>query len=147
MSSSQQVKAVNLIAGEDLRSSNNRGVYSLLTIENDGGAGKVIAAVAATATVVGVLAEEPRSDASTDGHNVPVVLIAAGGVGVVKAAGAITAGDLLVAGANGGAASGGANVGALAADVVSFGIALESAVANDQFRFLAQPMTSAESAP
>ncbi len=142
MASSQYVKSVNILAGEDLRTSNSRGFGTLLTVEDDSDVGKVIGAVAATTFVVGVLAEEPDSTFDTDGENVPVVVIGGGGVAKCKAAGTITAGDLLVAGTNGGAASGGATVGALVADTMSFGVALESAVANDIFEFIAMAMTS-----
>ncbi len=142
MASSQYVKSVNILAGEDLRTSNTRGFGTLLTVENDTGVGKVIGATTALITVVGVLAEEPDSAIDTDGENVPVVVIGGGGVAKCLAGGTITAGDLLVAGANGRAASGGADVAALVADAISFGVALESAVAGDVFEFVAQVMTS-----
>lgn len=146
MASMQHTKAVNLIAGEDLRSSNSRGIYTLLLVENDSNVGKVVATTTLTATPIGILAEEPDGTNSTDGETVPVVLISAGGVGMVKAAGTITAGNLLVSGSNGGAVSGGADQAALANDAVSFGVALESAVANDVFEFVMQLQTSSATA-
>ena len=138
MSSTENTKSVNLIAGEDLRGD----LYEALTIENDGGVGKVIKATATNQVIVGVLGEEPRSDATTDGENVPVVLLQ--GVILCKAGAAITASDLVILDATAGrVASGGANVGALAADVFCIGTALESAVDGDVFRVLAQPISSA----
>lgn len=139
MAGAQNTKAVNLIAGEDLRGD----VYQLLKIENDNGVGKVVKTTAATDTPVGILAEDPRTDATTDGENVPVVLISAGGVALVTAGGTITAGQLLVADSGTpGTVVGVADQASLAADVTAIGIAVESAVANDIFRFVAMPLTS-----
>lgn len=141
MASYQNVKAVNLIAGEDLRGD----VYELLQVENDGGVGKVIKTTAVTDTPVGILAEDPRSDVSTDGYGVPVVLIAAGGVAKVKAGAAITAGQLVVPDVTAGRVAGVANVGALAADSMAIGVALQSADDGDIFEVLLQPTAAPHS--
>lgn len=135
----ESTKAVNLIAGEDLRGD----VFELLALENDGGVAKVIKATGPTVTAVGILAEEPRSDATTDGETVPVVLIAAGGKAMVKAGASITAGQLVIADSTAGRVAGVANIAALAADTMAIGIALESAADGDIFEVLLQPMTSA----
>ncbi len=136
MASEQAVRAVNIIAGEDLR-----GDYAeLLKIEDDGGVGKVIKVTTTTDTPVGVLAEEPDGAATTDGENVPVALLQ--GVIKCKAGATITAGQLIIPDATAGRVAGVANQAALAADVVSIGTALESAVDGDIFEVLAQVMTS-----
>lgn len=135
----EATRAVNMIAGEDLRG----GVFELLTIENDGGVAKVIKTTAPTDVAVGILAENPRSDATTDGENVPVVMLNGGGMCSMKAGGTITAGQLLVADTDAGRVVGVADIAALAADTMAVGIALESAVDGDIFNVLLQPMTSA----
>ena len=136
MASSQSTVAVNMIAGEDLRGD----VYELLKIEDDSNVGKVIKVTATTDSPVGILAEDPDSVATTDGVTVPVVLLQ--GIVKVKAGGAVTAGQLLIPDATAGRVIGVANQAALAADVVSVGIAMESAVDGDIFEMLAQVMTS-----
>lgn len=127
MSSSQNVKVVNLIAGEDLRGD----VYEILKVN---ASGQVIKTTAVTDTTVAILAEEPRSDADTTGTGVPVVLVAGGGVGVVKAGATITAGQLLVPDATAGRVAGVTGAGGLAVDSMSIGVALDSAVDGDEFR-------------
>lgn len=127
MSSSQNVKVVNLIAGEDLRGD----VYEILKVN---ASGQVIKTTAVTDSTVGILAEEPRSDAATTGFGVPVVLIEGGGVGVVKAGAAITAGQLLVPDATAGRVAGVANAAALATSSMTIGVALDSAADGDEFR-------------
>lgn len=146
MASYQNTKAVNLIAGEDLRIGQAAGgLYSLLQIENDGGVGKVIKCTAVTETCIGILAEEPRTDATTDGETVPVVLISAGGVGKLRAGATITAGQLIVPDVTAGRVAGVANVGALAVDSMAVGIALESAVDGDIFSVLLGPIAAPHS--
>lgn len=132
MAAYQNVKTVTLIAGEDLRGD----VYELLQVENDSDVGKVIKTTAVTNTPVGVLAEEPRSDVSTDGLSVPVVLVAPGGVGLMKAGASITAGYLIVPDTTAGRVAGVANSGALAADSMAVGVALESASDGEILRVL-----------
>jgi len=135
----ESTMAVNMIAGEDLRGD----VFEILQIENDGGVGKVIKATAVTNTVIGVLGEEPRSDATTDGETVPVVLLQ--GKVMMKAGAAITAGQLIVPDATAGRVAGVANVGALAVDSMAIGIALESAADGDIFEVLAMPIAAPHS--
>ena len=140
MASFETARAVNLIAGEDLRGD----LYEILQIENDGGVGKVIKATAVTQTVVGILAEEPRSDATTDGENVPVVMLE--GVVKVKAGATITAGELIVPDVTAGRVIGVANVGALAVDSMAIGIALKSAVDGEIFEMLAMTIAAPHTA-
>lgn len=147
MASSQHTKAVNLIAGEDLRIGQSAGgLYSLLQIEDDSDVGKVIKTTAVTNTPIGILAEEPRTDATTDGETVPVVLISAGGVGKLRAGATITAGQLIVPDVTAGRVAGVANVGALAVDSMAIGVALESAVDGDIFEVLLGPIAAPHTA-
>lgn len=137
----EKASAVNMIAGEDLRGD----LFELLTIENDGDVGKVIKAASATAIGVGVLAEEPRADASTDGENVPVVILD-GSIVLMKAGGAITAGNIVVPTTTAGRVGGVAGTGALADDQMGVGIALESAVDGDVFQVLGMPIAAPHAA-
>ena len=146
MASSQHTKAVNLIAGEDLRIATAGGVYSLLQMENDGGVAKVIKSTGVTNTCIGFLAEEPRTDATTDGETVPVVLISAGGVGKARAGASITAGQLIVPDTTTGRVAGVTGVGALAVDSMAIGIALESASDGDIFEVLLGPIAAPHTA-
>lgn len=142
MSGHQQPKVVNLIAGQDLRGD----VYEALQIENDSGVAKVIKCTGVTNTIIGVLAEEPRSDVSTDGYTVPVALVGGGGVLTMKAGAAITAGYLVVSDTDAGRVAGVANAGALAADSMAIGVALQTAADGDQFPVLAMPIAAPHSA-
>lgn len=135
MASTQNGKAVNLIAGEDLR-----GDFGEILIIN--ASGQVVKPTATTGVadevVVGVLAEDPDSANTTLGENVPVALIGAGGVLKVKAGGVITSGDIIIPDATTGrAASGGQNPSDMADLEVGFGIALETAADGDIIAFLA----------
>lgn len=136
MSGTQSTVAVNLIAGEDLRGD----LHELLYIENDSDVGKVIKTTAVTQNPIGVLAEEPRSDVTTDGETVSVMLLQ--GVVPMKAGGSVTAGQLVVADVTAGRVIGVANQAALVADSVAVGVALESAADGEIFNVLAQVMTS-----
>ncbi len=136
MASTQSTTAVNLIAGEDLRGD----FAELLKIEDDSDVGKVIKTTAVTDSPVGILAEDPDSEATTDGVRVPVVLLQ--GVVKVKAGAAITAGQLIVPDTTAGRVAGIANQAALVADSTAIGIALESAADGEIFEMLAQVMTS-----
>lgn len=138
MASTQNVKTVNLIAGEDLRDA----FGSILYVEDDSDVGKVIKTTAVTQSPVGVLAENPNPDATTDGLTVPVALFGGGGVFKVLAGGAVTAGELLVADTTAGRVIGVADQDTLAANATAIGIALESAVDGDIFEMVAQVMTS-----
>lgn len=139
----ESTRAVTLIAGEDLRT---EGVYSLLKFENDGGTAKVVKVTAVTDTAIGILAEGPYSDASTDGLAVSVVMLASGGRAMMQAGGAVTAGQLVVSDTDAGKVVGVADIDALAANSMAVGVALESAVDGDIFEVYLQPMTAAASA-
>lgn len=140
MAATQATRSVNLIAGEDLRGD----LYEILQIENDGGVGKVVKATAVANTVIGILAEDPRADVTTDGLSVPVALLE--GVVKVKAGATITAGQLIVPDATAGRVAGVTGAAALAADSMAIGIALESAVDGDIFRVLAMSIAAPHSA-
>lgn len=133
-------KIVTLTAGEDLRGD----LYEILQVENDSDVGKVIKATGVTNTVVGVLAEEPYSGESTDGKGVSVALLQ--GKIKVKAGASVTAGQLVVPDTDAGRVAGVANVGALAADSMAIGIALESAADGEIFTMLAMPIAAPHSA-
>ncbi len=136
MASAQSTVAVNLIAGQDLRGD----LYELLHMEDDSGVAKVIKTTAVTNSPIGVLAEEPRTDATTDGETVPVALLQ--GIVKVKAGAAISAGELIVPDTTAGRVAGVANQAALVADSTAIGIALQDAADGDIFEMLAQVMTS-----
>ena len=139
MASTQATRAVNLIAGEDLRGD----LHEILQFENDTGVAKVIKATAVTDTVIGVLAEDPDGTATTDGETVPVVMLE--GVVKMKAGATIAAGQLIVPDATAGRVAGVANVGALAADSMAIGVALQSAVDGDIFEVFAMPIAAPHS--
>ncbi|MCY4318376.1 MAG: hypothetical protein OXE76_04130 [Alphaproteobacteria bacterium] len=138
MSSYQCVKTLSVPAGEDL----NDRRYHALTIN---ASGQFEMADAAGEVVHGVLWEDPGTiDA---GRAVTIMDVAAGGIGLVVAGAAIVAGQLLVASATDGRVAGVANVGALAADQVAFGVALEAAgAAGDIIRFKAGHIAGPHSA-
>jgi hypothetical protein len=140
MAAYENNEVVSLIAGEDLRDD----LHCLLAFEDDSNVAKVIKAASATAVGIGVLAENPRSDVSTDGYTVPVTLLK----GIVKmiAQGTITAGEIIIPTTTAGKVEGVANTGALAADQMGLGIALVSAVADDVFPVLAMPIAAPHSA-
>ena len=101
--------------------------------------GRVVKTSVVTDIAVGVVAESAGRANAGDG--VSIAIIGAGGVLKVKAAAAITRGHLLVCHATDGKAAGVANIGALAANQMSFGIALEAATAeNEIISFLAMPI-------
>lgn len=136
----ESAKAVNLIAGEDLRGD----VFELLTFENDSGVAKVIKTTSATSIAIGILGEDPRKDATTDGETVPVVMLQ--GIVMVKAGAAVTAGAIVVPSTTAGAVDDVANAGALAADQMGIGIALQTAAAGDIFEMYAMPIAVPHSA-
>ncbi len=140
MASIENTSAVNMIAGEDLRTE----VGSILTIEDDSDVGKVVKATAVTDTVVGYLAEDPDSSATTDGQTVPMGLL----TGKVKliAGATITAGQLIVPDVTAGRVAGVTGVGGLADDSMAIGVALVSAVDGDIFSVLAMPISAPHSA-
>ncbi len=132
----ESAKAVNMIAGEDLRSD----VYEILKVEDDSGTGKVIKATGVTDTVIGILGENPRTDVTTDGLTVPVVLLE--GIVKLKSGGTVTAGGLVVPDSTAGRVVTVANVGALANDSMAIGIALETVADDEIFSMLAMPISA-----
>jgi len=136
MASAQSTVAVNLVAGEDLRGD----LYEIVTVNVSG---QVVKATAVTETVVGVLAEEPRTDAVSTGETVPVVLLQ--GIVKVKAGGVVTAGDLVVPDVTAGRVIGVTGVGALAADSMAIGVAMVTAADGDIFEMLAMPIAAPHS--
>lgn len=161
MANAQAVKAVSLVAGEDLRG----GYAAALTINSSGqvvqpativpertgdaeptAAQLTAARATATAVIVGALAEEPAVDRATTGSAVPVALVGGGGVLKMKAGADITAGQLVIQALTGGRVAGAADVGALVADQMAVGVALESAADGDIFSVLAQTIAAPHSA-
>ena len=131
MGSTEAIKLVSLPQGESLV-----GDFAEALKLND--SGQVVKATAVTDAVIGILAEEPS--VATVGVNVSVFIIGGGGIGKVKAGSAITPGQLLVPDATAGRAAGVANVAALAADSMAFGVALEAAADGEIVGFLAMPI-------
>ncbi len=137
MALSESAKAVNMIAGEDLRSD----VYEVLKVENDGGVGKVIKASVILDTIIGVLGEDPNASITTDGLTVPVVLLK--GVVKLKAGGTVTAGGLVIVdtGTPGRVVTV-TNVGALADNSMAIGVALQTVADGEIFSMLAMPIAA-----
>ncbi len=142
MAFTESTVAVNMIAGEDMRT--DTPVGSILTVEDDSDVGKVVKATAVTDTVVGYLSESPDSATDTDGQNVPMGILT-GKVPLV-AGDDITAGELIVPDTTAGRVASVANVGALAVDSMAIGVALESAVDGDVFSVLAMPIAAPHTA-
>lgn len=125
MASSQNVKSVNILAGETLVGA---PLAAALSIDNTG---RVILAASATSVIVGFLAEQPDQTQSTLGENVPVAVIGAGGVGKAVAGGVIALGELIIPTTTAGKVDGAANIAALIANQMAVGVALEAAAAED----------------
>ena len=134
MATQESIKLVTMTAGQDLRGDQ----YEILQIEDDGGAGKVIKATAVTNTVVGVLYEKPNADIDTDGNGVAVAMLH--GKVKLKAGGTVTAGGLVVPDVTAGRVVTVANAGALAADSMAIGVALETAADGEIFTMIAMPI-------
>lgn len=125
MASHDAVKTVTLIAGAALTNGQVLEVTGARTVAPTG---------AVTDVVVGVCAETVAS-----GSDVPVALLQ--GIVEVKAGGGVTAGEICVPDATG-TVTGVAGTGALAADQMGIGIALNTAVAGEIFEMLAQPVAA-----
>ncbi len=136
----ESAKAVNMIAGEDLRSD----VYEVLKVENDGGIGKVIKATVILDTIVGILGEDPNAGITTDGLTVPVVLLK--GIVKLKSGGTVTAGGLVIVdtGTPGHVVTV-TNVGALADNSMAIGVALQTVADGEIFSMLAMPIAAPHS--
>ena len=131
MAGTEAIKLVSLPQGESL-------VGDFAEVLKINATGQVIKQAAVTDVVIGVLAEEPS--VITVGVHVSVALIGGGGILKAKAGAAITAGQLLVPDATDGRVAGVADIAALVANQMAFGIALESAADGEIFEFLAQPI-------
>lgn len=118
MSSSENAMSLSLIAEAALVEGDFGKVVTMGTADRN-----VVLASASTQTPVGIVGAAPVAI----GDAFPVVPLN-GAIGKVKCGGAVSLGDLLIAAADGEVVSGGANVGALAADVVAVGIAMEAGV-------------------
>lgn len=137
MSTTQSACTITLPAEGNLKDK----LYHALTLNSNG---RVEEANAATELVVGILFIDPNRDTADD-DPVTVMDIAAGGIGLVKAQSAITAGQLLVPTTTAGKVDG-KNKGSLNNDEVPFGIALEAAAAADEIiRFKAGYYSSEKS--
>ena len=139
MATTTDVKQVTLPAGENLKGD------ALETLKLNA-AGQVVKTDDATDSVVGILFMDP--DTTKAGDAVPVMLIGGGGIGKVKVANGVAAGDILVPTATAGRADGvTGGVAALAADQSGFGIALEASTSDNQIiEFLAQVIAAPHTA-
>lgn len=136
MATTESINTVSLIAGAAFAA----GDFGKL-VEIDSSASRTVTIVNGLAdTVVGVLAEVPV----LIGQAVPVALLA--GILKVQAGAGITAGQILVPAADG-QVTGVANIGAILADVMGVGIALEDGVDGQIIEMLAMPLTSATETP
>ena len=131
MSNYQAVKVVTLPAGEDLT-----GDFAEIVKLN--ASGQVIKVTAVTDITIGALSESAPSSAT--GQGVPVALIGGGGIIKVKAGAAIAAGNLLIPDGTDGRVAGIANIAALVANQMAFGIALSAAADGEIFSALAMPI-------
>ena len=138
MASTEKACVVSLPAGAALRGHQ----FDILKLNSSG---QVVLTAAAKDIVVGVLWENPASEQGA-GDNVAVALISGGGVLKVKAAEAIEAGALLIAHNDDGEAGHVADIGSLATDDTSFGIALEAAASGQIFKFLADRVSGPHTA-
>lgn len=134
----QAAKAVNLVAGQDL----NGDLFEAVTIDSDG---RVVKTAAATDVIVGVIGENPGRTTADGVDTVPVVLLQ--GVILVKAGASFNAGSVVVShgATTPGTVTGVAGTGALAADQMGIGIALEAGAAGKVIRVLAQPIAAPHS--
>lgn len=132
MSSSENAMSLSQIAGANFV----EGDFGKI-LQMGSAARTVVLASAATQTPVGILGAAP----ATSGEVVPMVPLN-GVIGKVKLGGTVAIGDLLVAAADGEAVDGGANVAALAADVVAIGVAQEAGVDQQIIEALLVTLTS-----
>lgn len=90
MATYESVTTINRIAGEDLRG----GIFSLLTPVNIGGVSQLVKTTDPTQVAVGILAEDPCDQVSTEGLGIPVTLLE--GQVLLKAGAAISAAQFLI---------------------------------------------------
>jgi hypothetical protein len=128
-----------MIAGEDLTGD----LYRVVTMNTDG---EAVLATAAGDYCLGVVAMNPNlSQGNTaSSENNPVRIALLDGIVTIEAGGAIAAGDLVHAAANGQIVSAGANIAALAAGDYVIGQAMEAAsAAGEQISVFARPFLHA----
>lgn len=117
---------ISLVPGEDLTEALN----CVVTVDTDG---NVVKPTDALAPIVGVVAM--NADRATGATAIPVTLLK--GIITLKAGGAISAGDLLVAEAATGKVLGVTGIAATTADTFIVGTALMDAVEDDVFSAVA----------
>jgi len=130
MATHEGVKTVTLIAGAALTNGQIVEVTGVRTVGPTS---------AVTDVTVGVVAETVAS-----GGDVPIALLQ-GVVEVIAGTGGVTAGNICVPDASG-TVTEVANTGALVADQMGIGIALETRAAGEIFSMLAQPIAAPHSA-
>ena len=136
VATTQNIKTLTMVAGEDL----NGKLYHALSVSSTAAIkGQLEMTDAATDVVAAILYSDPGRTIAA-GDVVTVMPIAGGGIGLVKANSAIAAGNLLIPTATDGEVADVANIAALGANQMAFGIALEDAVADQIFQFLAMPI-------
>ena len=119
MASFQNIKSVNIPAGENL------GGAPLGTALAIDGTGSVVSTAAATDAIIGYLSESPDPTQDTTGTVVPVALVSGGGIGLAISDGTVVAGAAVSASA---VAPGLVKTGAATTET-SGGIALEAGAA------------------
>ena len=122
MATYRSAKAVTLPAGADLT-----GCYACAVKVNN--LGQVVVGAAVGDIIIGTISEDPPS--AEIGTPVSVALVGGGGVLKFKAAGAIAAGNLIVANADG-KVDDVANIAALATNTTAIAVAIQSAAAEDE---------------
>ncbi|MYD94232.1 MAG: hypothetical protein F4Y02_11200 [Chloroflexi bacterium] len=107
--------------------------------------GRVVLTAAATDTPIGIVAESATTPAAGVGKQTPevgspvsIVDLEGGGIAMVKAGAAITAGQLVVLDSTGGRVAGVANLAAATDDTWILGVALEAAADGEIFSFKIQ---------
>lgn len=124
MATYEAIKSVNLYVGEDLSGS----LFQAVKIDANG---RAVKATAATDVIVGYIGSDPGRTLVAGKDVINVVMVGAGGIGKCVTAGAVTAGELVVASTTAGKVSTVADIAALSANQMAVGIALESAAGAD----------------
>jgi hypothetical protein len=130
------VHRVSYVSGENL----NGQLYRLVKLNTSG---QVILSSAAGDYSIGVVAMDPQRSkldtTTTIGDIVPIALLM-GIVPMITGAGGITAGDLVVADANGGVVSAGADFAAATDEDYVIGVALSTTAAGEVASIHCQPV-------
>lgn len=134
----QAVKTISLPRGASLL-----GDYGEVVKLNT--SGQVVLTAAATDTPIGIVAESATAAVSGVGKTTPevgspvsIVDLEGGGIAMVKAGAAITAGQLVVLDATGGRVAGANTIGDVTDDSWILGVALEAAADGEIFSFKIQ---------